>query len=371
MLDLATNGYTKEEVIRQLHYVNGARETKYTIELLNKYDVKIGELEAEPTGNIVFNSLAEIKRTANLVIKENLFKDINWLSDRIRPVFNLRMKDGGWAKWNLGVFLISSPTRKESGANILRDLELYDKSLILKEDKFESRYLVSKGTNYVEAIINIINKAGISKVDIKPANSIVDVDKEYEIGTSKLEVANSLLKEINYTSLWTDEVGVFRADKYLIPAEREADYTYKDNQLSIIETGSIEELDLFSVANKWVVVASNPEKEAIISKYENVSATSPISIPNRGRTIVDYRTVDDIADQSTLDAYTKRIAYEASQIYGEFRFSTAIMPHHSHADLLFIDHKNMGINSKFTEMNWRINIGSNSMEHTCRRVIYI
>lgn len=371
MLDLNNNGYTKEEVMKQLHYATGSREIKYTIELLNKHDIKIGELEAEPTGNIVFNSLAEIKRTANLVIKENLFKDINWLSDRIRPVLNLRMKDGGWAKWNLGVFLISAPTRKEAGNIILRDLELYDKSLILKEDKFESRYLVSKGTNYVEAIINIINNAGISKVDIKSSNATATIDKEYEIGTNKLEVINSLLKEINYTSLWVDEAGVFRADKYLIPSEREADYTYRDNQLSIIETSSIEELDLFSVPNKWVVVASNPEKEAIISKYENVSATSPISIPNRGRVITDYRTVDDIADQITLEAYTKRIAYEVSQIYGEFRFNTAIMPHHSHADLLFIDHKGMGINSKFTEINWRINIGSGNMEHTCRRVVYI
>ncbi|WP_461614378.1 hypothetical protein [Clostridium sp. Marseille-QA1073] len=371
MLDLTVDGYTKEEVIRQLHYANGARETKYTIELLNKHDIKIGELEAEPTGSIRFDSLAEIKRMANITVKESQFRDIDWLNDRIRPVFNLRMKDGGYASWNMGVFLISSPTRKESGANILRDLELYDKSLILKEDKFESRYLVSKGTNYVEAIINIINKAGISKVDIKSSSSTATIDKEYEIGTNKLEVINSLLKEINYTSLWVDEAGVFRADKYLIPSEREADYSYKDNQLSVIETGSIEELDLFSVPNKWVVVASNPEKEAIISKYENVSATSPISIPNRGRVITDYRTVDDIADQVTLDAYTKRVAYEASQIYGEFRFNTAIMPHHSYMDLLFIDHKNMGINSKFTEMNWRINIGSGNMEHTCRKVVYI
>ncbi|WP_454053854.1 hypothetical protein [Clostridium sp. Marseille-Q7071] len=104
MLDLAVDRYTKEEVMKQLHYATGSREIKYTVELLNKHDIKIGELEAETTGNIVFNSLAEIKRTANLVIKENLFKDINWLSDRIRPVLNLRMKDGGWAKWNLGVF---------------------------------------------------------------------------------------------------------------------------------------------------------------------------------------------------------------------------------------------------------------------------
>ncbi|ARC85218.1 hypothetical protein U732_3774 [Clostridium argentinense CDC 2741] len=357
--------------MKQLHYATGSREIKYTIELLNKHDIKIGELEAEMTGSIRFDSLAEIKRMANLTVKEKQFKDIDLLNDRIRPVFQLKMPDGGYASWNMGVFLISSPTRKESGANILRDLELYDKSLILKEDKFENRYLVSKGTNYVEAVINIINKAGISKVYIKPTNSIVDVDKEYEIGTNKLEVINSLLKEINYTSLWVDEAGVFRADKYLIPTEREADYTYRDNQLSIIETGSIEELDLFSVANKWIVVASNPEKEPLISKYENVSATSPISIPNRGRTIVDYRTVDDIADQVTLDAYTKCIAYEASQVYGEFRFNTAIMPHHSYADLLFIDHKGMGINSKFTEMNWRINIGSGNMEHTCRKVVYI
>lgn len=370
MINLAVNGYTKEEVIKQLHYANGSRETYFSLDLLNRFDVKIGELEALPTGSIRFDSLAEIKRMANLTLKESQFRDIDWLNDRVRPVFHLKMKDGGYASWNMGVFLISSPTRRDGGSYIVRELELYDKTTILREDKVDKRHLIRTGTKYIDAITSIINSAGIHQVSLTPSNLTINIDKEYEIGTPKIQIINELLEEMNYTQIWVDENGMFTASPYVIPSQRDTEYTYRDNELSIIHPDSVEELDVFATPNKWVRTLSNPEVKPITSKYENNSLSSLTSIPNRGRMIVDVDKVDDIADQATLDAYTKRIAYEASQIYGKFIFKTAIMPHHSYMDLLFIDHQRMGVSAKFTETNWRINLDG-GMEHSCRRVVFI
>jgi len=201
---------------------------------------------------------------------------------------------------------------------------------------------------------------------------VTAVAKEFEIGSSKLTAINQLLSEINYTSLWVDEYGFFTAQPYIIPADREAEYTYKNDQMSIIHPGSVLEEDLFSVPNKWVLVASNPERAPLRSIYVNNSPTSKTSTINRGRTIVDYREVDDVYDQETLDARVKRIAYEASQIYGKFIFETAIMPHHSYLDILHIEHSGHGVEAKFTETSWTLQLShAGRMRHETRRVIQI
>lgn len=366
MISLAVNGYARDEVIKQLH---SNRAVKYRYELLNRDGVKIGELTVKPGGTITLNSLAEIKRTATFVIKET--SDIDWLNDRIRPVFCLKMP-GGWAEWPLGTFLMSSPTTRLENKERYRDVEAYDESLILVEDRFDNRYIVPVGTSYISAIETILGSAGIWKIKIASHPGTTNVAKEFEIGTSKLTAINQLLSEINYTSIWVDEYGFFTAQPYIIPAEREAEYTYKNDQLSIIHPGSILEEDLFSIPNKWVLVATNPERAPLRSVYVNNSPTSRTSTISRGRTIVDYREINDVYDQTTLDARVKRIAYEASQIYGKFIFETAVMPHHAYLDMLFIEHTGHGIAAKFTETSWTIQLThTGRMRHETRRVIQI
>lgn len=373
MLNLAVNGYTRQQVIEQLHGRRGRRGlVKFRYDLLNKEEIKIGELTAQP-GKITMNSLAEIKRTAVFQIIEQEGKDIDWLNDRIRPVFCLKMPDGGWAEWPLGVFLLSSPTRKDENGTIKRDIEAYDGSLILKEDKFIDRYFIPAGTKYTTAINEILNAIGIWKINILDHPGTLAVDKEFEIGTEKLFAINELLAAINYTSLWVDENGYFVAQPYVLPSNRDPEYEYRTDDLSIIHPGATEELDLFSVPNKWVRYVSNPDRAVILrSEYTNDLSTSPTSTINRGRTIVDIEAVDDIADQATLDEYTKRIAYNASQVYGKFEFSTALMPHHSYYNCLFVEHTGFGIAHKYMESSWSMDLHANGvMTHSCRRVINI
>ena len=118
----------------------------------------------------------------------------------------------------------------------------------------------------------------------------------------------------------------------------------------ILPDTSIEEMDLFSVANKWVVVATNPEVSTLVSRYTNDNAASPTSTINRKRIIVDYREVDDIASQTILDDYVRRLAYEASNVYGKFIFDTALMPHHSYMDALFCEHSDLRVKNKYRDI---------------------
>ena len=372
MLELALNEYSKEEVMKQLHLADGYREVKFRYDLLNKHEVKIGELTSLD-GEITMNSLAEIKKVGRFNFKENELNDVDWLNDRVQPFFMLKMPKGDFIEWPLGIFLISSPTRAKRNSGIYREVEAYDASLVLMEDKFDNRYRIAAGTNYITAIKTILNQSNIWKINIPYIPSTISIDKEFEIGEEKITAINSLLQEINYTSLWVDNNGFFTAKPYIIPSSREVEYEYRNNNVSIIVSNSpTEELDLFNVPNKWIVTSSNPESVPLVSTYTNDLPTSPTSTANRGRTIVDFRTIDDIADQIILDEYTKRIAYESSNIYSKFNFQTAIMPHHSYLDCLFIEHTGFGVSHKFIETSWSMELkAGGKMNHTCRRIIRI
>lgn len=355
----------EKNIINMLH---SNREVSFRYDILNYNETKIGELTSLG-GNLGLNSLAQIKRKGNFQFKESELQDVDWLNDKVQPVFILNNEH----EFKLGVFMISSPSRTLKRKQLFRSVECFDTSLVLLEDKFDTRHRIIKDTNYITAISQIIGSAGIWKINIPFIDASIKTDREFELGTSKLEAVNYLLQEINYTSIWVDELGNFTANPYILPNDRIVEYSYKNDDMSIIiPDTSTEEMDLFSVPNKWVVVATNPETESMVSRYTNENGGSPTSTVNRRRTIVDYREVDDIANQEILDDYVRRIAYEASNVYGKFIFDTAIMPHHSYMDALFCEHTDLGIKNKYIETSWEMDLkAGGKMRHSARRVIQL
>lgn len=369
MQKIEQQGYSKQEIIDVLHYKKGSREMKFRYDLLNKDEQKIKTLETVESGEIQMSSLANIKRTAKFTIQDT--GDINWLSDRVQPFCLLKMPDK-WIEWSMGIFLLSSPTRKDKGKKIWREVECYDGLQVLADDKTDSLYYIPEGTNYIEATRNLLIECGITKINLEATDKILTISKEWESNTDKLKIANELLQEINYTSLWVDEWGYFTASKYRSPQDKAAGYIYKDDSFSIVYGGFREELDLFHVPNKFTVVVSNAESEPITSTYLNNNVDSPLSITNRGRVISDVRTLDSIADQIALDEYTQRIAFNDSQIYGNVEFESAIMPFHSYSDVIQLEYKPLAIKDKYTETGWTIPlIAGGSMKHSVRKVMII
>ncbi|GKX29007.1 hypothetical protein SH1V18_14870 [Vallitalea longa] len=372
MQQLAQKGYTEENVINILHAKNNNRNIKFKYLLLDINNSTKAELENVIDAEINFKSLANIKRGGKFLIKESDDINIDWLNDRIQPFIMLKVPNSNtWLEWSLGVYLLSSPKRKSTGKNIIRDVEAYDLLLILSDEKIDKRYLVPKGKKYTDEIKELITGSKIYQTNITSSSKTLRSDKEFEIGTSKLTIINQLLAEINYTSIWTDERGYLTSAPYTLPSYRTKDYEYFNDELSIIN-GMEEEMDTFNVPNKFIVVCTNPDSEPLVSTYTNDKENSPTSTKNRHRIITSYKEIDDIADQQSLDAYTKRTAEEASNIYGHITFNSAIMPHHSFQDCLYIKHDGLGINNYYIETEWsmKLNIGA-LMNHKVRRVIQV
>lgn len=365
MQQLSNSGYTESQVKTALH---SSRTIKWEYVLLDKNDRNIG-LISDITGSYGMDSEAEIKGSARFELSEKEYKDIDFFSERIKPYFCLKI-GSEWLKWEQGIYLLNSPDRNENRGGIYRNIEAYDKGVILREDRVDNRYLIAKGTPYSVAIRNLILSTGISDLSIQESELELSVDKEYEIGTSKLDIINSLLDAINYNSVWFNYHGTCMVTKYVSGKDRTYEYEYATDDKSVTYYGATETLDTFNIPNKFVRYVENPETGYLISSFINDQASNKLSTTSRGRTITDIKSVTDIADQQTLDDYVRKEAEQKSLVYGGFSFNTIPMPQHTFSDCYLFRNKNLGAVEKVVETSWNITAtGNGTMSHKCKKVI--
>lgn len=365
--------YTDAAVIDALTGELGTRTLTFRYSRLDNNNTFIETLDYVAHGSVANNSFADIKRTARFTIRD--LTAVNFLRDRIQPWACLKMPDGGFVKWPLGVFLLATPARSLGDAGtVMRDVEAYDQLLVLMDDKVENRYTIAAGVAYTTAIAALVASAGI----VTPAPAIVPsaltlpVAMEWEPGTAKLRILNDLLDAINYGSAWFNERGQLICRPYLSPADRATEYLYSDTSASV-RTGSAEQtIDLFSVPNKFVLVKSEPDQAPLTAVVTNTNPASPTSTVSRGRTIVSFVDEEDAADLTTLNAKAARYAFEASQVFEEVTFDTALMPMHSEADILALNIPGLAINAKYSETSWEMPLAVGAtMKHTVRRVVTV
>lgn len=399
MLSLARNGFNYNEVRNALHGKYAPVKMRFRYDLLDKENRFIRTLNNVITGEVSCNANANIKRTAKFTLEDD--GSIDYLSDRIQPFVEIYVKGekeytaeektyflqpsfpakfrkikvnhkDGWVSFPLGVFLLASPVKTDQDHTVIREVEAYDGLIVLKEDKFSERYTVTAGTNYVDAVITILQSAGINRWNIEQTDKTLDKDMEFDPGREKLFAINELLRQINYDGIRADVNGYYTSSYYRSPSRRSSEYTYVDDEESVMIPGMEEEFDLTEAPNQFVVIRTNEEQEPLRSVYTNDNPDSPISTINRGRTITDYREIDNIADQSALDGYVERIATNASQIYGKINFNTGIMPHHDVDDVININYSKLGINAKYSETKWTLPLEvGGTMSHELRRVVVI
>ena len=367
MLPLNRDGLTVEETIELLHSNNRIERFRYR--LLDKDENEKAWIDTVKTGRVSYSALAKIKRSALFTMLED--SRVDYLNDRMQPFMEISA-GGKTISFPLGVFLLNSPSREDENTVVTRTIEAYDKLQILEEDNFETRYFIPAGENYVNAISSIIMSSGETAISISPTTLTIGRDREFDLDMTKLDIINRLLEELNYSSLRVDAEGTYVSEPYIEPGNRPIDYEYITNEQSVILPDAREEIDLYNVKNVFVVFEDNPEKPPLRSVYVNDNLASPMSTVSRGRRLADVRQLEDIADQIALDAYTRRIAINATNIYSHIRFYTASMPMHDYMDTLLVTYSPLGVSDTYQETGWELTLEAGaSMEHRVRKVVYL
>jgi hypothetical protein len=351
----------------------GSRAWDFRYEAINADAVTLRTLDVIG-GSVANNDLADkIKRTCRVQLAST--STFDQIGERLRIVARLRLPDLSYAEFPLGVFMLSSSTRRvaATAGDRAREYEGFDLLLVLSEDMVTARYVVTAGTNYVTAIGTLLTSAGFSSSQIVGTSATLPADLEWPPGTPKLTIINALLAAINYTTLSMTSIGVPTAQPYVDPNNATALWAYNVDASSVIRPGIDVELDLFGVPNVWIGVVSQPGRAPLMSTYTNSDPASPTSTAARGRSVVRFvDNVQDAVDQATLDALVARAADADSRLFEQATFSTALMPFHESGDVLSIDDGTGTGPRSFREHSWEIELkAGGSMKHVARRVVNV
>lgn len=373
--DRNPNAHTSATILAALRGLTGARRWSFRYELLEASGAVVETLDNVLAGTVSQNWLADIKRTATFTMRER--GGIDFLSDRIRPSVRLHLPPFGpmdWVEYPQGVFLLSTPERGTSaGGVVTREVQAYDQLQVYSDDLLAARYSVAAAAVVTTAVGTLLGSVLVPpKTRVTPHTGVLAATKEWEPGTSKLRIINDLLSMINYESLSFDEDGVAVVQPYRPPAERTEEYVYADDHNGLVMPEAGQELDLFSVANKWVLVVSEPDQLPLVASYTNSDPSSPTSTVRRQRTITDYRTEQEAVTLAALEAKAARLAFEASQVYEAVSFRTGVMPLHSGNDVYRITLKSLALNAAYAEQSWSLPLKAGAeMTHVARRVVSV
>lgn len=273
-----------------------------------------------------------------------------------------------YVEWPQGVFILSSPTRmSDSSDTVTRDVTGYDRSQEFIDRKLTERYSVAAGVRHTDAINALL---GDIPKKVTPSPSVLSKTREWPPGTTIENVINDLTQAVNYESLWFDEEGFAIIRPYILPDKRPAEFTYEDNELSVMYPEVTQEFDLFDRANQWVLVRNDPDQEPIKAVLTNNDPAHPLSTVRRGRVITDFREEMEASSVQALMKKAERLAWEASRVYEAIEFETAIMPFHSANDVYNLRYGPLAINDKYTEHSWSMNLEAGApMSHRARRVV--
>ena len=168
------------------------------LELLDADDVLIEDISAD---FIADGSSVErgIYRTVHGTARLRVSRDLQWGSQRLRPYLLLSSDGDTWYRWNLGVYLMSTPERAVGESPSVWDVECFDKLDVLNTP-YGSSYSLAASSNIVDAVTAIITAAGESKVAIEPSSEVSTSERVMSIvdDWTALTICNDLLGSIGY-----------------------------------------------------------------------------------------------------------------------------------------------------------------------------
>lgn len=352
-------------------------------------------------------------------------EDIHWLTDRIRPVL---IMDG--EEYPVGVYIGTTPKRRRSGGRTIVTLEAYSVLYMAQRVTMPAGYIIRAGTNYIGAIQDLLQLAGIGIYVSDSTDKRITTDRaDWPAETRVIEVINELLAEINYRDVWVDLEGIVHLTSGATKTETNAasanarltvggnsvkilcesltvtedaviigvmdiqddggsvtilvrdqpepeagggpDHVYAEGKYSIISDDIDVDTDYFDKANVFRAVCSSPDlPEPMVAEVENDDPESPFSTTTLGVRIVETEEVSSIADYAELQAKAAQMRHRALQTVETVDFVTALNPTHNTWDTVGLSVG--GESGIYTEKAWRMVLdASGEMRHTAERTVFI
>lgn len=210
----------------------------------------------------------------------------------------------------LGTLLTTTPTEEINKTHKTQSVDCYSTLLLLNKYKLEQRYTCKLGTQVTNEIIRLLQPLNLKytlEVDLSDKATSADID--FEIGTTYLEVINTLLSIINYSSLYPLPNGNYKANPYNEAGPQAITLNEDDKDNVIIPKVNLTN-DFYTADNVYIRYVDSPAGH-LVAKYENNNPDSIISTVNApvSHNVAEVR---DVSDLETLYEIAKRECLEAT-----------------------------------------------------------
>jgi len=342
------------------------------IDLTARYEVLrsgavVTYIYADDTPSINMQSESELKLSLSGTFHDYSAdtNTINFLSDKLRVIVNLNDTE-----YTCGIYCITSETLNRNASHKTISVEGYSLLYLPQQSKIESRLYYAAGTLYTNVIAAQLIASGITDYTVTASTLTLATDREdWEIGTSRLEIINQLLKEISYNSAYMNNLGKIICEPYTEPTYTNLDFTYNADTASIIGPDYTVSNDYHGKKNVFKVICNNPELASpLTATSENIDESSPFCIDNIGRRLHIER-IDNVANQAALQLYADTLRFKSLISSEEVTFETAINPEHSVFNIVALN--NDTLSGIYAETSWTMQISANAMmTHRARRALY-
>ena len=293
--------------------------------VLDLNDNFVEEMSGVTGGSLKMDVAKEIRTGGSLNWTGAVKPD--WLRMRVQPIYKATLIDGTEVEWRRGVYIPAAPKVTWTGDKAVVTVELYDKLLVLSEDKVDHTYSLAAGTVVTTALRTLIESAGETKHAIVDSTETLATSMVWPIGTTKLRIANDLLAAINYFSLWCDSAGFYRGEPYVIPQKRGAAWDFLDGQECIYEPDFEDDNDYFGVPNKVILISQGDgDTEGLVSVATNEDPDDELSFNNRERWVTVVETGVEATSQAILDELAQRRLESLSQVASTITLKHALVP---------------------------------------------
>lgn len=265
----------------------------------------------------------------------------------------------------LGEFLVTSLERRFEASGEVCFLKAQDQGALLAGQRLEQRRFVPKNTNYLELLRQLLEGAGISRMEAQPCDQVLAAAREWPLGQGTLELVEQLLAELGYRSLWFDRQGYARLEPYEAPLKG-SPWRYGPGD-GVLEPGWVSRIESLRPENVFTVVATAPGSGRVLKAVaENDDPNSPISTVNCGRRMAPLFHLGQTASQQALQRKAEQLRDESRLAAQEIELSTALEPH-GVGELLALEVPEVG--GLYREQRWEMDLDHQVMHHVGRRVL--
>lgn len=338
---------------------------------VRKLDIAVGT-----TPTISFTASAEIKRTLSLVCP--VYEEVNWLKDEVQA----RMITDTSQEIPLGRFSITTyPIEIDSTGIKTMHITGYDYGYKVRNlAKLENAITIAAGVNVTEEIQRQLIASGVERCLIERSNETLTTAHCYDLGTTRYQIINELLEEINYRDLWFDGKGNAVVQPWSPVDASKVKHKYRQGQNSIIVPDMTIEDDVFNAANVFIEIAGGADlyttdasgnQVALRAEAINNSPNSALSVMRRGIRVPSIETLDTITSLDALQTRANNRMLQSmmgSRVYTWSSGAHLEENEHGLNDGVFLERDGIGL---LEEQDWSISCTAGGlMRHTGRRVFY-